>query len=41
MNNKGFTIVELLFVIVWLAALSVGGYITYLIIRALLKYIGS
>jgi hypothetical protein len=40
MNKKGFTIVELIFALVWLVSLGAGAYITYLVIFALKKYIG-
>ena len=39
MNNKGFTIVELIMAIFSLAIMSGGIYLLYLVIRALQKYI--
>ena len=41
MNNKGFTIVELITVLGTLVFLSGGIYLGYLIIKALQKYIGG
>jgi type II secretory pathway component PulJ len=38
---RGFTLFEMLFAIAWLASVGVGIYITYLIIMALRRYIGS
>lgn len=38
---RGFTLVELIIAISWFCSLGLGIYITYLIIMALKKYIGS
>jgi Tfp pilus assembly protein PilE len=40
MNDKGFTIAELIFALVWVASLCAGAYVTYLVILALKKYVG-
>ncbi len=41
MNNKGFTIVELITAVVGLVIGSGVVYVVYLVIRALQKYIGG
>jgi hypothetical protein len=41
MNNKGFTIVEVIMALGTVVVLSGGLYFGYLIIRALQKYIGG
>jgi prepilin-type N-terminal cleavage/methylation domain-containing protein len=40
-SEKGYTIIELIIVIVVLCFLSFGGYIAYLLICALLKFLTS
>jgi prepilin-type N-terminal cleavage/methylation domain-containing protein len=39
--QRGFTLFELIFVIVWLAFAGAGIYLLSLVVRALLKYIGG
>ena len=41
MGKKGFTIVEVILVLVWLAGFTLTIYVTHLIILALNKYIGA